>query len=195
MKDSTMTRRKQSKSRLRSLLGGFLFLLISVPVAYLGFHTLSNTPAMSAPKLRSEAELVDEIIVRKAERIMTLMRHGQEVSRHSIRLGFTPDGHKMQEGDGKTPEGVYRIDRRNPYSRFHLSLGINYPTPAQRKAAKQKGVSPGGDIFIHGQPNRLKGLGIALPYDWTDGCVAVSNKEIETIYTLVPIGTKVTILP
>ncbi len=190
-----MANRVRSHPLRRSLLRMFLLLLIVVPGAYIGFHLLSDSPAASAPKLRPEAEHVDEIIVRKAERMMVLMREGQEVSRHSVRLGFTPEGHKMQEGDGKTPEGIYRIDRRNPRWRFHLSLGINYPTAAQRQAAKQKGISPGGDIFIHGQPNRLKGLGVALPYDWSDGCVAVSDKEIEAIYALVPIGTKVTILP
>jgi murein L,D-transpeptidase YafK len=108
--------------------------------------------------------------------------------------GFNPLGGKSIEGDGKTPEGVFKIDRRNPNSKFHLSLGIDYPRPEDRAQAETLGQSPGGDIFIHGQPNRLAGLG-TLPYDWTAGCISVSDGEIEEIWRVTPIGTVVEILP
>ena len=108
---------------------------------------------------------------------------------YRIRLGFAPEGHKRYEGDGKTPEGLYRIDRRNPNSRFHLSLGISYPNARDVAAARALGKSPGGDIFIHGQrwPTRKD------KDDWTWGCIAVENKHIERIYAMVRDGTPIAI--
>lgn len=123
---------------------------------------------------------------------MALLRDGKEIKRYQIKLGFSPEGQKEMEGDGKTPLGTYHINRRNSRSRYHLSLGLDYPLPQQKAAAKAKGINPGGDIFIHGQPNAMRGLP-SLPHDWTDGCIAVTNKEIEEIWSLVPIGTKITI--
>ena len=168
-----------------------LVILIALVVMFMG----GIRPAGAAPALLPASQQVDAILIEKAARKMTLYRKGAIMGEYSVRLGGSPVGTKMEQGDRKTPEGVYRINRRNPHSSFHLSLGLNYPTAKERKAARARGVNPGGDIFIHGQPNRLRKLGITLPFDWTDGCVAVSNKEIEDIFARVPIGTKVTIVP
>ncbi len=110
-----------------------------------------------------------------------------------IKLGDAPTGHKQFEGDEKTPEGVYKISGRNGGSRYHLSLRISYPDATDRANAARAGRSPGGDIFIHGQPNGA--LLPRIPYDWTDGCIALSNAEIEEVWRLVPNGTPVTIRP
>jgi hypothetical protein len=104
----------------------------------------------------------------------------------------TPDGHKERSGDGRTPEGVYWIDRRNPRSEYFLSLGVSYPNAADVARARAMGVDPGGDIFIHGEP--IRGAWHRGKNDWTAGCIAVSNAEIEEIWAMVPTGTQVTIL-
>lgn len=134
---------------------------------------------------------VTRIAVYKGARQMQLF-HGTEVlAEHRIDLGFAPSGDKNFEGDGKTPEGRYTIDRRNPESSFHLSLGISYPNADDIAAAREAGQSPGGDIFIHGAAN-LRGK---RGSDWTAGCISVSNREIERIYAMVKNGTVVDIYP
>jgi murein L,D-transpeptidase YafK len=136
----------------------------------------------------------DRILVDKSDRTLTLFAGGKEIARYEdIRLGDAPLGHKRFEGDEKTPEGTYTISGRNPKSSYHLSLRISYPNAADRAYAKSKGKSPGGDIFIHGQPNAWPGPTIAR--DWTDGCIALSNMEIEQLWKIVPDGTKITINP
>jgi murein L,D-transpeptidase YafK len=136
----------------------------------------------------------DRIAVDKSERLMILYKNGNEIARYTdIKLGDAPVGHKRFEGDEKTPEGSYHINGRNPKSSYHLSLRVSYPNAADRAYAKSKGKSPGGDIFIHGQPN-FSPLE-RLSHDWTDGCIAVSNAEIEQLWRLVPDGTKITIQP
>ena len=113
---------------------------------------------------------------------------------YDIALGFAPDGDKQRQGDGKTPEGLFRIDRRNENSAYHLSLGLDYPKKADLIRASLGGYSAGGDIFIHGQPNTLAGHP-TLRGDWTAGCIAISNSEIEELWRVVPIGTEVEIRP
>ena len=140
------------------------------------------------PDLVAEAERADFVEVDKSERELRLLRDGEVLKTYRISLGFAPEGDKRQEGDGKTPEGRYRLDYRNPQSRFHLSLHINYPSAADRAEAKARGVSPGGEIFIHGASRRGAG-------DWTLGCIAVINEEIEEIWSLVPNGTVIEIRP
>lgn len=132
---------------------------------------------------------VTYVVVNKGDRRMYLLHHDKVLEDYDIRLGFAPIGHKTFEGDGRTPEGIYLIDRRNPNSRFHLSLGISYPNDADRETAEAMGKSPGGNIFIHGQKNPLrKDKG-----DWTWGCISVSNKQIEDIYAMVGDGTPIQI--
>ena len=130
---------------------------------------------------------VTQVFVNKSNRRLYLL-NGKDVLRsYDIDLGFEPSGHKQERGDGRTPEGFYFIDRRNPNSAFHLSIGINYPNSRDIARAKAAGVDPGGDIFIHGEPNRLR---VSGP-DWTAGCIAVTNEEIEEIYAMVDEGTPI----
>ena len=134
---------------------------------------------------------VTRIVVYKEDRKMLLMHHGEVLARHRIDLGFAPAGDKQFEGDGKTPEGRYFIDRRNPNSSFHLSLGISYPNAEDIAAARAAGRSPGGDIFIHGKARPFQKRGT----DWTLGCISVSNREMERIYAMVRNGTTIDIYP
>lgn len=121
------------------------------------------------------------VVVNKDERRMHLFHNDDVLKSYDIQLGFAPVGPKQFEGDGKTPEGLYRINRRNPNSKFHLSLGISYPNVRDYAEAKAAGKEPGGDIFIHGQKNPF----VRDDGDWTWGCIAVTNKEMEEIYAMV----------
>ena len=133
---------------------------------------------------------VTEIQVSKSDRKMYLLHNDEVLKTYKIGLGFNPVGHKQFEGDGKTPEGTYYISHRNPKSEFHLSLGISYPNEADRAFASTKGKPPGGDIFIHGGPNRK-----VTKRDWTAGCIAVTDRQMERIYAMVKPGTPIHILP
>lgn len=137
---------------------------------------------------------VTQIIVNKTERRMYLLHQKDVLKAYDVELGFTAGGHKQFEGDGKTPEGNYFIDRRNPNSSFHLSLGISYPNAQDIAFAKSAGKSPGGDIFIHGRPNE-KFFKFNMPPDWTAGCISVTNRQIERIYAMVRDGTPIQINP
>ncbi|MFC5565785.1 L,D-transpeptidase family protein [Rubellimicrobium aerolatum] len=137
---------------------------------------------------------VTRVLVYKSERKLYLM-HGDKALRvFDFELGGDPVGPKMMEGDGKTPEGTYRIDRRNPNSSYHLSIGISYPNEMDKARAEAMGVRPGGDIFIHGQPRGIDGRAY-IDGDWTAGCIAVPNREMEDIYAMVPDGTPITLFP
>ena len=129
--------------------------------------------------------------VHKTERRMYLLHNDKILKAYDIGLGFQPFGHKEFEGDGKTPEGAYFISHRNPNSRFHLSLGISYPNPYDSEFALTQGKTPGGDIMIHGAPPNGKR---ATNRDWTAGCIAVTDEEIERIYSMVKPGTPIHIL-
>jgi murein L,D-transpeptidase YafK len=132
----------------------------------------------------------DRIIVNKARREMMLLRGHSILRSYRIALGPDPVGHKQQEGDGKTPEGRYLIDWRNPKSRYHLSLRISYPNAADLARAQAAGVPPGGDIMIHGLKDDERREG-----DWTQGCIAVTNEEMDEIWNLVAEGTEIWIEP
>lgn len=135
---------------------------------------------------------VTRILVYKDSRTMYLMHHDTVLRNFSIDLGFNPVGPKQVEGDGRTPEGDFIIDRRNPNSAFHLSLGISYPQVNHVMAARELGQGAGGDIFIHGGPR--PGRDRTGP-DWTAGCVAVTDAEMEDIYAMVRVGTPISIYP
>ena len=137
---------------------------------------------------------VDRVIVNKARREMLLLCGESVLRAYRIALGRNPEGPKMEEGDCKTPEGRYIIDRRNPQSRFHLSLHISYPDETDRASALERGVDPGGDIMIHGLRNGEGHIGKAhLESDWTRGCIAVTDEEIREIWDLVDDGTPIEI--
>ena len=138
---------------------------------------------------RYEGPDVTRIMVFKKARTMHLLNGRRILKSYRVDLGFAPTGHKRKAGDGKTPEGAYFIDRRNRDSEFHLSLGINYPNARDRAEARARGLDPGGDIFIHGRGNPVR----RLISDWTWGCIAVTNQEIEEIYAMVRTGTPISI--
>jgi murein L,D-transpeptidase YafK len=136
---------------------------------------------------------VDLVRVDKSERTLTLYAVGRPVRTfNGIQLGDAPVGHKRYQGDERTPEGRYTIDYGNPQSAYHLSLHISYPNDADRAYARARGRSPGGEIFIHGQPNGWNGR---VRGDWTDGCIAIANSEIEVLWSLVGDGTPIEIVP
>jgi murein L,D-transpeptidase YafK len=138
------------------------------------------------------AQVVDYLLVDKTRRLLIAYAGGQPVKIYrGLQLGGAPRGHKQFQGDSRTPEGLYVIDTRNPTSRFHLSLRVSYPNAADRARAAQLGRSPGGDIFLHGQPNGWPAGRVAG--DWTDGCIAFSNEEIEELWAIVPDGTPIEI--
>ena len=139
---------------------------------------------------------VDRIIVQKKARTMELMRAGQVLKTYKVALGGEPVGAKTKQGDHRTPEGDYVIDSRNAHSQFHRSLHVSYPSAADRERARRLGVLPGGNIYIHGLPNGYGFVGDAhRARDWTDGCIAVTDREIEEIWKLVDDGTRVEIRP
>jgi murein L,D-transpeptidase YafK len=138
----------------------------------------------------------DRILILKSARKLTLLRNGKPLRTYLVSLGSNPIGAKERQGDRKTPEGLYRIDSRNAGSKFHRALHVSDPNAADRLRARRLHVAPGGEIMIHGWPNRWRALGFVLDHvDWTAGCIAVSDQEIEEIWKLVPNGTVVEIRP
>ncbi|SEW42846.1 L,D-transpeptidase catalytic domain [Cognatiyoonia koreensis] len=134
--------------------------------------------------------VITKIQVNKGQRRLHLFHNDQVLKSYRFDLGFAPEGHKQFEGDGKTPEGAYRISFKNPDSRFHLSIKVDYPNARDIAYAQRMGKSPGGDIFIHGTPKVYAGKP-----DWTWGCLAVTNREMEDIYAMVNVGTPIYIYP
>ena len=148
------------------------------------------------PALAGSPARATTIVVDKTRRQLMLERDGAVLKTYAVSLGSSPAGHKQQEGDGRTPEGIYAIDFRHPRSRYHLALRVSYPNAADKAQAARRGVSAGGDIMIHGLPNGLGWLGgWHLLRDWTDGCIAVTNAQIEEIWTMVDVGTRIEIRP
>src|SRR5215472_11977399 len=138
----------------------------------------------------------DRIVIVKSARTLTLLHQGQVLKTYKVALGQEPVGPKTKRGDSRTPEGEYIIDSRNPHSQFHLSLHVSYPNADDRARAAKLGVNPGGDIMIHGLPPAYAYLGpLHRQTDWTLGCIAVTDTEIEEIWSLVPNGTRVEIKP
>ena len=158
-------------------------------LASLGMTSQAHEAGTPPPALLPLAQQADAIHVYKAQRRMDLLRDGRVIATYRIVLGGAPVGHKRQQGDQRTPEGNYRITYRNDRSRFHLSLRVSYPNEADRRQAAARGVDPGGDIMIHG----------ATPpgsqADWTEGCIAVTNAEMDAIWQRVPVGTPIRIMP
>ena len=158
----------------------------------LGFLVLFLLPCVAT----DTKDRVDKLVVNKAKRELLVYRSGQVTRSYRIALGKNPVGPKARKGDGKTPEGAYTIGGRNGTSAYHKSLRVSYPNAADRERARRQGVDPGGDIMIHGLPNGQGFIGAAHRLiDWTDGCIAVTDSEIEEIWRLVPDGTPIQINP
>ena len=166
-------------------------MLVAAPVPAHGMALLVSASAAVPP-----LGLVDSIVVEKRAHTLTLFRDGKPARTYLVALGGHPLGDKLSAGDKRTPEGLFYIDARQPNSKYHLALHISYPDVVHRARSQAAGVQPGGDIMIHGLPNGLGAAGASHRInDWTNGCVALTDEEIEQIWSVVPIGTPVEIKP
>lgn len=160
--------------------------------ATLASPTILHTPVVGI----RDVMVADSIVVEKQKHVLTLYHAGMPVRTYQVALGKQPQGDKIRIGDGRTPEGVYHIDFRNPQSKYHMALHISYPDAAHAKRASALGMAAGGDIMIHGLPPAFAKLGAAhTAYDWTNGCIAVTDAEIEEIWRAVPDGAPIEIKP
>jgi murein L,D-transpeptidase YafK len=149
----------------------------------------SHTSAESLPA-------VDHVLVRKGERRLLLMHGGNVVRSYHVALGLSPVGQKERSGDFRTPEGAYRLERRNARSDYFLSIKVSYPNRDDLKRAHARHWDTGGSIMIHGLPNQLKhDMDYYLNHDWTDGCIAVSNADMVEIWMLTPDDVQIDIIP
>jgi murein L,D-transpeptidase YafK len=138
--------------------------------------------------------MADKVVVLKGERKLLLMKGDEVLKTYSVSLGGNPVGPKIRQGDSKTPEGTYVLDRHNAKSQYHRSIHISYPNAGDVARAKRLGVPPGGDVFVHGQPIDFSGTSQQLG-DWTDGCISVTNAEMDEIWRAVADGTPIEIRP
>ncbi len=162
-------------------------------VPFVVFWSLSIMIAAAFAQSAEPAK-VDRVVVSKTRKLLMLMKGDQVIKQYRVALGKNPLGHKERQGDSKTPEGEYVLDWRNPKSRFYRSIHISYPNDNDTANARRLGVSPGGNIMIHGLPNGMAWLGFVHAYiNWTDGCIAVTNEEIEEIWEQVQDGTRIQI--
>ncbi|NVD34246.1 L,D-transpeptidase family protein [Marinobacter lutaoensis] len=183
-----------SRYLITCLLGALSLLPLTAGAADLLARADMRMPTPDA--LKPERLDISQVLVRKSERRLYLLAGEDVVRSYRISLGDNPQGHKLYEGDERTPEGDYVLDWRNPHSDFHKSIHISYPSPRDRELAEAWGLDPGGNIMIHGLPNDAGDLAFAyVGLDWTDGCIAVTNEAMDEIWQLVPNGTPIRILP
>ena len=179
-----MTDQVRELTRLRPHCAGILLLA-----------TFASLTVLAAGK-EPAVDQADRVVVHKKERTLELLKDGSAFRRYKIALGAQPLGPKSQQGDHRTPEGIYVIDRRNEHSQFYRALHISYPNADDQARAQKLGVSAGGDIMIHGLPNGFGWIGASHRLkDWTEGCIAVTDKEMDEIWKLVPDGTSIEIDP
>ena len=145
---------------------------------------------------RASVLKADRVVVFKSDRLMVLLSNGETIKTYKVALGKQPIGQKMRRGDKKTPEGNYYLDWRTASSKFHRALHISYPNASDIRKARARGVSPGRNVMIHGLPRGYDDVGeLHRTIDWTKGCIALTNAEIEEIWQLVPDGTPIEIKP
>lgn len=169
--------------------------VVKVAPAAIPAATRPLSPVLSAAS-RPKKFSADSMVLDKSDRKLTLFQQGVEVASYDVALGNNPVGDKERRGDGRTPEGLYFINGRNPESKYHLALRISYPDAAHRSKAAMSGVSAGGDVMIHGLPRAFATVGaLHRQQDWTLGCIAVTNEEIEEIWRSVPNGARILIRP
>ncbi len=194
--------------KYKLVLAALIVILLSVSLyAYKSYNRFIPTTNIALQTLTQQqmADIrkqspITELRVYKSKRILELVSHDQIIRTYPMRLGFDPLGHKKQEGDGKTPEGRYSLDWRNPNSAFYKSFHISYPNEQDKAQAKARGVSPGGDVMIHGSTtSKIKNLPEMMNYlpqkDWTFGCIAIRNVDIDELWTLVDDHTPIIIYP
>ena len=158
------------------------------------FVALLCASARGAGNGRASRSKVDRVVIVKSTHTLLLMSHGQVLKSYDVSLGRGGSEAKTRAGDRETPEGEYVIDAKKPHSRFHRALHLSYPNARDRRLARKRGLRPGGEIEIHGLEERWAWLGrLQRAVDWTAGCIAVTNPEIDEIYRLVPLGTPVEI--
>ncbi|MEP6692324.1 MAG: L,D-transpeptidase family protein, partial [Gemmatimonadaceae bacterium] len=164
--------------------------------SFLAADTSGAVRAAERPRTTPAPSVADRVVVEKQAHRLTLYHGGRAIRTYYVALGASPVGDKQRAGDDRTPEGVYTIDSRVERSQFHLALHISYPDAAHRARAAKRGESPGGDVMIHGLPPKFSFIGAAhRNMDWTAGCIAVTDEEIEEIWRAVPNGTKIEIRP
>jgi len=167
-------------------------LLLAIAVAVVAVGAWAQWPSSPLPRTAH----ADKVVVRKSARVLELYDGAQLLRTYHVSLGPHAAGRKQEESDGRTPEGRYTLDYRNPHSSFHLARHISYPAPADRACARKRGVDPGGLIMVHGLRNGLGWFGrLHTLIDWTDGCIAVTDREIEEIWRVVPDKTPIIIEP
>ena len=168
---------------------------INSPIRFLVAGMILFTSGLALSTQNASVD-VDRVVVYKHERRLVLLSQGKELRSYKVALGNEPVGPKTRQGDHRTPEGLYTLDSRNPNSHFYKAFHISYPNSKDVAAAKKLGVSPGGDIMLHGLPKEYAWVGKAhVLHDWTDGCIAVTNDEMDEIWKLVRVGTHIEIKP
>jgi len=141
-------------------------------------------------------QTADLVLVEKSESLLHLIRDGEVFASYRVKFGKNPRGHKQQQGDSRTPEGRYILDYKNPNSAFYKSIHVSYPNAQDRASARRRGVDPGGDIMIHGQANGWRWLTpLSQLFNWTDGCVALTDQDMDAVWNSVPTGTPIEIKP
>ena len=138
----------------------------------------------------------DNVLVLKSEKRLYLIRDGERFASYPVTFGGQPTGHKQQQGDQRTPEGSYILDYKNPYSKYYKAIHISYPNKQDRINAARLGVDPGGDIMIHGQPNGWEWASpVTQLFSWTDGCIALTNENMDILWNSIDPGTPIEIRP
>jgi murein L,D-transpeptidase YafK len=171
----------------RTIVFAVLILICAFTIYLYAHHNWNSLPAGTT---------IDRIVVEKSARRLSMFQGGNQIKTYRIALGASPVGAKREEGDMKTPEGIYKIDSRNPQSSFHLALHISYPSDDDNKRAAAHGVSPGSDIMIHGIQNGRGWIGAFHRWnDWTAGCIAVTDEEIEELWRVTADCTTIEIRP
>jgi len=172
---------------------GYIYL---ITLGVVGAVFLLYTTTIGQQQPQKPLGKIDKVIVLKAERKMKLVKNGEVLRVFTIALGDNPIGHKQQEGDERTPEGNYTLDWRNAQSHYYKSIHISYPNAEDKKRAKALHVSPGGSIMIHGLPNGMGYIGEAhVKQDWTDGCIAITNEQMDELWSSAKDGTPIEIKP
>ena len=183
-------KRDDSRKQIMRYVVGVFFCAVATAVVAAFIRAQSHSATLP------HGTTVDRIVVEKSARKLSVFRNGNVLKTYLVALGGNPVGHKQEEGDMKTPEGVYTIDYRNPQSDFHLSLHVSYPSAEDTARATERGVSAGCDIMIHGLPNGQESMADTYRNnDWTLGCIAVTNEEIEELWRITPDGTPIEIRP